>query len=107
MYRASLVATVLAIILLLVMRPLERRLDQRWRRQTVSALYNPGAVSAESILAALRTVNLHVTRLAIEPQNEQGKERTRITLMESGSEAQQNALQTIAALDGVESASSE
>lgn len=107
MYRASLIATALTIVLLLALRPLEQKLDQRWHKQSVSAVYAPGAVSPENILAALRGVNLQVTRLSVEPRTEEGKERLLITLAEGGDEAMQKAMQTIAAVAGVEGAAAE
>src|SRR5665213_2008566 len=50
MYHVAFIATALALILLLVMRPIERRLDRRWRRQTISALYDPKVISPEAVL---------------------------------------------------------
>ena len=100
MYRAALLATALALILLLVLRPIERRLDRRWRKQTISALYDPKIVSPEVILGALRRVNLNVTGLSVEAQPDSGKDQIEITLGQSGDMAAAEArLQAVAQLE--------
>ena len=107
MYRAALFGTALALIVLLVMRPIERRLDMRWRKQTISALYDPKIVSPEVVLVALRRINLSVTGLSVEAQPDSGKEQIEITLSQSGDATLQNALQVVAQLEGVQSAKAE
>lgn len=107
MYRAAFIATVLALILLLVIRPIERKLDQRWRKQTINALYDPAIIAPEAFLEALGAIDLHVSRLFVESQAESGNERIQITLDESGDTVLQNALQAIVKLEGVQSASTE
>jgi putative Mg2+ transporter-C (MgtC) family protein len=107
MYRAALLGTALALILLLVLRPVERRLDRRWRKQTIRALYDPEVASPGTVMAALRTVNLDVTRLSVERQWDTGKDQIQITLSQSGDMALQKALQAIARLDGVQRATAE
>jgi putative Mg2+ transporter-C (MgtC) family protein len=104
MYRASFVATVLALILLLVMRPIEQRLDRRWLKQTICAVYDPNLVSPEIVLGALRAINLHVARLSVERKPDINKDQIEITLDESGDTVLQNALQAVTRLDGVQSA---
>lgn len=104
MYRAAILGTALALILLLVMRPIERRLDMRWRKQTISALYDPKIASPEVLIGALRSINLSVTGLSVEAQRDSGQEQIEITLEQSGDVVLQNALQIIAKLDGVLSA---
>lgn len=107
MYRAAILATALALMVLLVMRPIEQRLDMRWRKQTINALYDPKIVSPEVILVALRRVNLSVTGLSVEAQPDSGKEQIEITLRQSGAATLQNALQVVAQLEGVQSAKAE
>ncbi len=107
MYRAAILGTALALILLLVMRPIERRLDRRWRKQTISALYDPKIASPEVVMAAVRAINLNVVRLSVEKQRDSGKESIQITLDESGDTVLQNALQAVARLEGVQSAIAE
>jgi putative Mg2+ transporter-C (MgtC) family protein len=104
MYRAAILGTALALILLLVMRPIERRLDTRWRKQTISALYDPMLVSPEVVLGALRRANLNVVGLSVESQGDSGKDQIEVTLGQSGDAVLENALQIVAQLDGVQSA---
>jgi putative Mg2+ transporter-C (MgtC) family protein len=104
MYRAAILGTVLALILLLVMRPVERRLDRKWSKQTISAFYNPKIVSPEGIMAALRAVNLTVVMLSVEKQREGDRDEIQITLGERGDVVLQSALQAVARLEGVQRA---
>lgn len=104
MYRAAVFGTVLALILLLVMRPIEQRLDKRWRKQSVCALYDPMLVSPEVVLGALRRANLNVVGLSVESQGDSGKDQIEVTLSQSGDAVLANALQIIAQLEGVQSA---
>ena len=107
MYRAAILGTALALILLLVMRPIERRLDTRWRKQTICALYDPKIDSPEVVLVALRRINLGVTGISVETMRDSGKEQIEITLSKSGDAVLENALQAIAQLEGVQSAKAE
>lgn len=107
MYRAAILGTALALLLLLVLRPIERRLDTRWRKQTISALYDPTVTSPEVLLGVLRRINLNVTGLRVEMQNESGNEEIQITLAQSGAAVLQDALQAVAQVEGVQSAKTE
>jgi putative Mg2+ transporter-C (MgtC) family protein len=104
MYRAAILGTALALLLLLVLRPIERRLDTRWRKQTISLLYNPSVVTIETLLAALRQINLDVAALSVETQDGGNKDKIQITFSQSGIVILQNALQAVVQLEGVESA---
>lgn len=104
MYRAAILGTALALLLLLVLRPIERRLDTRWRKQTISLLYDPSVVTIEKLLAALRQINLDVAALSVEAQNGGGKDEIQITFLQNGAAVLQNALQAVVQLEGVESA---
>jgi len=101
MYRAAVLGTALALILLLVMRPIELRLDQKWRKQTISALYDPQLVTPEVVLGALRRANLNVIGLSVEAEGDSGKDQIEITLRQSGDMVLAGALQVIAQLEGV------
>lgn len=103
MYRAAILGTALALLLLLVMRPIEQRLDMRWRKQTISALYDPQITSPEVLLGVLRRINLNVTGLSVEAQKDGGKEAIQITLAQSGEAVLQDALQAVAQVEGVQS----
>jgi putative Mg2+ transporter-C (MgtC) family protein len=107
MYRAAILGTALTLILLLVMRPIEYRLDRRWRKQTISALYDPEVTSPEVLLGVLRRINLNVTGLSVEARGDSGKEQIQITLAQSGETVLQDAMQALAQLEGVQSAKTE
>lgn len=107
MYYAACIATALALILLLVMRPIERRLDRRWLKQTISAVYDPKLISPQDVLAALRAIDLHVSGLSVERKPDSNKDQIQIILDESGEAVLQNALQAVARLEGVQSATTE
>ena len=107
MYRAAILGTALTLILLLVMRPIEYRLDRRWRKQTISALYDPEVTSPEVLLGVLRRINLNVTGLSVEARGDSGKEQIQITLAQSGEAVLQDAMQALAQLEGVQSAKAE
>jgi|SRR5665213_2081353 len=104
MYRAAILGTALALLLLLVLRPIERRLDTRWRKQTISLLYDPSVVTIEKLLVALRQINLDVASLSVERQDDGSKDEIQITFSQSGNAVLQNALQAVVQLEGVESA---
>jgi len=106
MYWAALIATVVSLVLLVIMRPLERRLDRRWRKQTVTALYDANAVSLDCVLDALHKINLHVLQLNVEKQSDGIHHQVEIKLEECGEAALQSALQAMARVDGVQSATS-
>src|ERR1700677_4708066 len=107
MYWAALLATAISLILLVVMRPLERRLEDRWHKQTVTALYDTNIVSLDGVLTALRGINLHVLQLSVEKQSDGIHHQVEIKLEERGEAAVQNALQAMARVDGVQSTTSE
>src|ERR1700677_1260778 len=106
MYWAALIATAISLVLLVIMRPLERRLDRRWRKQTVTALYDANAVSLDGVLDALHKIDLHVLQLNVEKQPDGIHHQVEIKLDECGEAALQNALQAMAGVDGVQSATS-
>ena len=58
LYVPALIATALALIVLEVMRPLERRLARAWREQTIRTVFDPGIVSLEKILFTVENLGL-------------------------------------------------
>jgi len=107
MYWAGVVATVISLILLAVMRPVERRLDRRWRKQTVNALYDAKTASLDGVLEALRRINLNAIQVTVEKQPDGIHHQVQITLDEHGETALQNALQALTRVDGVQSVTTE
>lgn len=107
MYRAAFIATAIALVLLVLVRPWERRFDLRWRKQTVNAVYDPRVASLEGIVTALHSVNLHVSRINVEKTADGGSQQLQITLDESGEAVLRNAVQVLASVNGVQSTSGE
>ncbi|MEO6981821.1 MAG: MgtC/SapB family protein [Edaphobacter sp.] len=107
MYRAAFIATAISLLLLTLLRPWERRLDQRWRKQTISAVYDPGVASLEGIMAALHSIDLHVSRLNVDKSMDGGSCQVQITLEERGETVLLNATQMVTSVHGVQSATAE
>jgi putative Mg2+ transporter-C (MgtC) family protein len=107
MYWAALVATGLALILLIALRPLERRLDSRWRSPAIRVLYDPQATSLEGVLASLRSTNLHVKQLSVTRQVGGTSHQVEIMLDEHGDIAIHAALQALTRAVGVQRAESQ
>jgi hypothetical protein len=95
LYAAAFIATGISLILLAVLRPLERRLDRRWRKQGVTAVYDPKAVPMDELLTALRNADLHVLELKIDKTVDGGSNQIEITLEERGEAALHGALQVL------------
>lgn len=105
LYAAAIFATVLALALLALLRPVERRMDRRWRRQTFIVRYNPREGSLESLVAALKAASLHPLRLAVVKDEDASLQQAEITLEERGEAPLRVALDAVAGLAGVRSAS--
>jgi putative Mg2+ transporter-C (MgtC) family protein len=102
LYIAALLATGISLILLVLLRPLERRLDLRWRKQGVTAIYDPKTVPMDELLTALRKAKLHVLELKIDKIAEGGSNQIEITLEEGGETALHGALQALTGVSGVQ-----
>lgn len=107
MYWPAVVATAISLILLVVLRPWERRLDQRWRKQTVCAVFDPSVCSLEVMLTCLRDANLHVSRIAVDKNVEGSGHTAQIAVDERGEAVLQAAVQALIRVQGVTSASAE
>jgi putative Mg2+ transporter-C (MgtC) family protein len=107
LYVAAFIATGISLLLLVVLRPVERRLDQHWRKQAVSATYDPKTASLDELLTALGKANLHVLELKIDKTTDGLTNQVQITLEERGGALLQNALQALTSVPGVKSAATE
>jgi putative Mg2+ transporter-C (MgtC) family protein len=103
LYTAAFIATGISLILLVVLRPLERRLDRHWRKQGVTAVYDPKTVPMDELLTALRNANLHVLELKIDKTVDGGSNQIEITLEERGETALHGALHVLTGISGVQS----
>ncbi len=105
LYAAAIFATILALALLALLRPVERRMDRRWRRQTFLARYNPREGSLENLVEALKGAGLHPLRLSVVKDDEPSLQQAEITLEERGEAPLRRAIEAVAGLQGVRSAS--
>jgi putative Mg2+ transporter-C (MgtC) family protein len=107
LYIAAFIATGISLILLVVLRSVEHRLDQHWRKQAVRAFYDPKAVSLDELVSALGGANLHVLELRIDKTADGVMNQVQITLEERGGTVLQKALQTLTGVPGVKSAATD
>lgn len=105
MYWAAGIATAIALILLVVLRPWERRLDQYWRKQTVTAVFDPNATSLSEMLNSLHAQNLHVCRISVDSDGESRNKVAQIAVDEHGEAVLQTAIQALTRVQGVQSVS--
>lgn len=105
LYVAAIIATVLALALLALLRPVERRMDRRWRRQTFLTRYDPREGSLESLVEALKGVGLHPLRLSVITDEDPGLRQAEITLEERGEAPLRKAIEAVTSQPGVRSAS--
>lgn len=103
MYWSAVTATAIALVLLVVLRPWERRLDLRWRKQTVTAVFDPGATSLEEMLASLHAANLHVCRISVDTNGDSSGKVAQIAVDEHGEAALRAAMQALTLVQGVRS----
>ncbi len=105
MYWAAVIATAIALILLVVLRPWEQRLDRHWRKQTVTATFDPAVTSLEAMLASLRAANLHVCRISVDMNGDNSGKVAQIAVEEHGEASLHAAIQALTGVQGVRSAS--
>ena len=105
MYWAAAIATAIALLLLVVLRPWERRLDLYWRKQTVTAVFDPNTTSLAEMLNSLHAQNLHVCRIAVDPNTEGSGKVAQIAVDERGEAVLQTAIQALTRVEGVQSVS--
>jgi putative Mg2+ transporter-C (MgtC) family protein len=103
LYTAAFFATGISLVLFVVLRPLERRLDRHWRKQGVTAVYDPKTVPMDELLSALRNVHLHVLEVRIDKTVDRGSNQIEITLEERRETALHGALQALTGISGVQS----
>ena len=101
LYVPALIATALALIVLEVMRPLERRLAQAWREQTIRTVYDPGVVSLEKILVTVENLGLQVSNISVAAQAGDGTYSAEIRLLKRKHRSAELALHALAGVPGV------
>ncbi len=101
LYVPALIATVLALIVLEVMRPLEQRLARAWREQTIRTVFDPGAVSLEKILFTVENLGLQVSNLSVSAQAADGTYSVDFKLLKRKHRSVELALHALAGVPGV------
>ncbi len=101
LYVPALIATALALIVLEVMRPVERRLAQAWREQTIRTVFDPGVVSLEKILFTVENLGLRVSNITVSAQAADGTYSVDFNLLKQKHRSVELALHALAGVPGV------
>lgn len=101
LYVAALVATGLALAVLEVMRPLEKRLAQAWREQVIGVTYDPAEASLERVLQTIEGLGLQVGNISVSAQGEDGTHRAEFRLLKRKHRSAELAVHALAGLAGV------
>ncbi len=101
LYVPALIATALALIVLEVMRPLERRLAQVWREQTIRTVFDPSIVSLEKILSTVENLGLQVSNISVSAQAADGTYTADLKLLKRKHRSAELALHALAGVPGV------
>ena len=101
LYFPALVATALALAVLEIMRPLERRLAEAWREQVVSTTYDPAQVSLERLLQTVEALGLQVGRISVSVQARDGTHRADFRMPRRKHRSAELALHALASIPGV------
>jgi putative Mg2+ transporter-C (MgtC) family protein len=105
LYVPALIATVLALVVLEVMRPLERRLAQVWREQTIRTVFDPSVVSLEKVLFTVENLGLQVSNISVSAQAADGTYSADIKLLKRKHRSIELALHALAGVPGVKHSS--
>lgn len=101
LYFPALVATALALGVLEVMRPLERRLAEAWREQVLSTTYDPAQVSLERLLQVVEGAGFSVSGISVSAQAEDGTHRADFRMPRRKHRSTELALHALAGTPGV------
>lgn len=101
LYFPALVATALALAVLEIMRPLERRLAKAWREQVVSTTYDPAQVTLERLLQMVKAVGLQVSNISVSVQAQDGTHRADFRMPKRKHRSAELALHALASIPGV------
>lgn len=101
LYFPALVATALALAVLEVMRPLERRLAAAWREQVISTTYDPAQVSLDKLLQTVEALGLQVGTISVAAQAADGTHRADFRMLKRKHRSAELALHALAGVPGV------
>ena len=101
LYFPALVATALALAVLEIMRPLEKRLAEAWREQVISTTYDPELVSLEQLLRTMEGLGLQVGNISVSAQASDGTHRADFRMPRRKHRSAELAVHALAGVAGV------
>ena len=101
LYMAATAATLIALLLLLAVKMLEKRLEKDRREQKIVATFDSGTVTLAGIIATLDSAGVQPTRISFQASENQGKQRVRIGVKREDSQKIGKALQDLATMPGI------
>ena len=101
LYFPALVATALALAVLEVMRPLERRLAAAWREQVISTTYDPAVASLDRLLRTVEALGLQVGNISVSAQAPDGTHRADFRMLKRKHRSAELAIHALAGVPGV------
>lgn len=107
LYIAAITATFIALLLLLAVKMLEKRLEKGRRQQRIVATFDSGMVTLAGIIATLDSAGVQPTKISFHESDDQGKQRVRIGLRREDSQKIGKALQNLITTPGVSDANAD
>ena len=104
LYVAAIAATLIALLLLLAVKVLEKRLEKGRRERKIIATFDSGTVTLAGIIATLDAAGVQPTRISFQASEDRGKQRVRIGVRKEDSQKIGKALQNLITMPGVSDA---
>jgi putative Mg2+ transporter-C (MgtC) family protein len=102
LFLAAITTTGIVLVILAVVKPLERRLFQNRRQRQLTIVVQHGAVSISALQAALESAGIRVIQLTLTPTDDKSGERIVFTCAQSRkSEAMLAVMTNLRAIEGV------
>ncbi len=98
LYVAATCATGVVLIILVGIKPIERRLFANKRSRCITLLVDHNSISLQSIESTIEQVDLHMLHIVIQPSDMIGKEQIQVTLSRANNE---HIIQLIDKLRGI------
>jgi putative Mg2+ transporter-C (MgtC) family protein len=101
LYMAATAATLIALLLLLAVKMLEKRLEKDRREQKIVATFDSGTVTLAGIIATLDSAGVQPTRISVQASENKGEQRVRIGVKKEDSQKIGKVLQDLATMPGI------
>lgn len=101
LYVAATCATGVVLIILVGIKPIERRLFAGRRRQRITLLVDHNKISLQSIEAAIEQVDLHMLNIVVQPSDMIGNERVLVTVSRAKKENIIQLIEKLREISGV------